>query len=378
MKNCLLRIVGVFIVTSFCILTPKNGSTSTKVSTKTEKSADLSVPSTSLRINSASTEASTKSSTPTPAKQTSNDDILQSFLQPVDFTRTGFNNFFTTIFNSSLYAERFLPACFVHLIDFLDYGKKRNKPYAYYESVFSLFHHRLKESSWVNSYALLMLIDQLPEYIDPIAHNYNQKLEEALKTELTKSLNEQSYLLKDRPDQFYNETTKRIVDAIKSVNKEGSLRDLQKGLATLLEGTFNKLIWSPHEKEDIWKTVKLIAKKSELLYNFGCLESLDDVNRLLWSLLYRFGYFIECTGNQMPMEFYQHVREDIAKEMPSFLMLEEPEEWLMPKKMYLENAITKAEIKILAQQQGILTDLSSMTLQQTSNSKPLQQKNKLS
>lgn len=293
-----------------------------------------------------------------------NDDVINSFLQPIQFTRNGFNDFFSTIFNSSLYAERFLPSCFVHLIDFLEYGKQHKKSYTFYASTFDLFHHRLKESSWINVYALLILIDQLPDYIDPIADLYNERLTEAFKTELEHSMNERSFLLKDRPEQFYNDVTQRILNTLQSVNKDGSLQDVQKSVTTLLEGAFNKLIWSPHEKDEIWKTIKLLAKKCELLHRFSCLSSNDDVNRLLWSLLYRFNYFIECTGAQLPLDFYKNIREDLTKELPSWLTLEEQEEWITTKKSYLDNIVTKGEIKALAYKQGILTDV-NINLQPT-------------
>lgn len=298
-----------------------------------------------------------RSAAPSLIKAHTTEDLLHSFLQPIEFSRSGFNNFFSIVFNSSLYAERFLPSCFVHMIDFLDYGKKHDKSYAFYESVFTLFHQRLKESTWVNSYALLMLLDQLPAYIDPLTDQYNQKLSAAIKAELTISLNERSFLLKDREDQFYTEITQRIMNTIKTTNQDGSLTDVQKSVTTFLEGAMGKLIWSPHERDEIWKTIKLIAKKCEILQHFGCIASTDDLNRLIWSLLYRFGYFIECTGSQLPMEFYQNIREEMRKELPSFLAIEEHEEWLITKKTYLENTLAKAEIKALAQQQGILTDL---------------------
>lgn len=341
MKNCRCYVVGVFYIGTICASsqqpTPPVSPAPVTAEARTTLAAHPLIP------------ASTRT--------TSTHDLLNSFLQPVDFTRTGFNSFFTTIFNSTLYAERFLPSCFVHLADFLDYGKKHQKPHSYYESVFTLFHHRLKESTWVNSYALLVMIDQIPEYIDPLTNQQQDALKAAIKADLETSLNERSFLLKDRPEQFYTEITQRIMEKIKKVENEGTMRDVQKSLTLFLESAMGKLIWTPHEQEDIWKTIKLLAKKCELLYQMGCLASLDDVNRLLWSMLYRFGYFIECTGPQLTMEFYQKMRDDIAQDPPSFLMIEEPEEWLISKKKYLENVMTKAEIKLLAQQQGILTDL---------------------
>ena len=287
-------------------------------------------------------------------------DIVRSFLQPVQFTRTGMDEFFRTVFNSTLYSERFLPSCFVHMIDFFEYSKKNNKPYSFYESVFLLFHHRLKESSWINSYALLMFMEQLPEYLEVMPASHHEKMMNLLKVELQKAVNDRSFLLKDRADNFYTETAERILSSMKTAEADGTLRDVQKSLTTFLEHSFGKLIWNPHEKEDIWKTIKLLAQKCELLYKFGCLANTDDLNRLIWSLLYRFGYFIDCAGSQLPVEFYQTIRDDLKKEPLTFLTLEESEKWLVPKNKYFEGLLDKGEIKAHAFKQGILSDVRTM------------------
>lgn len=248
----------------------------------------------------------------------------------------------------------------MHVIDFFEYGKKNNKPYSFYESVFNLFHHRMKESSWVNSYALLMFMEQLPEYLDTMPALHHEKMVNLLKTELQKAVNDRSFLLKDRADSFYTETAEHILTTIKAAEANGSLHDVQKSLTTFLEHSFSKLIWNPREHDDIWKTIKLLGSKCELLYHFGCLASMDDVNRLVWSLLYRFGYFIDCAGSQLPLEFYQNIRDDIKKEPLPFLHFEESEKWLIPKNGYLTNLLDKGEIKAHAYKQGILSDVRSL------------------
>jgi hypothetical protein len=290
-------------------------------------------------------------------KISSTGDILQTFLQPVEFSRHGINTFFTTIFNSTLYTERFLGSCFIHIVDFLDHGKNNAKPYSYFESVFNLFHHRLKESTWVNPYATLIFLDQLPEYIETMPNDYNQKLTASFKKELETILNDRAFLLKDRSDQFYQETAERMVTTLKAIERNGCLKDVQRSITLFLESALSKIIWNPQEQADIWKSITLIAQKCEQLQIYGCLGNTDDVNRLLWSLLYRFGYFIECAGGNLPLEFYQNIRDELQKEKPSFLTLEESEEWLVKKEKYLESVLMKGEIKAHAYKQGILSDI---------------------
>lgn len=308
--------------------------------------------------NLPSIAASSKESSPlTLPKISSTSDLLQTFLQPVDFTRSGINTFFTTTFNSTLYTERFLGSCLIHVVDFLDHGKKHNKPYSYFESVFYLFHHRLKESTWVNPWATLIFLEQLPEYIETMPNEYYQKLTLALKTELEKTLNDRAFLLKDRRDQFYQETAERMVSTLKTIERDGTLRDVQRSITLFLESMLNKIIWNPQEHADIWSTIKLITQKCEQLHLYGCLGNTDELNRLYWSLLYRFGYFIECSGGNLPLEFYQNIRDEIQKEKPSFLLLEESEEWLTTKESYLDTVLMKGHVKAHAYKQGILSDI---------------------
>jgi hypothetical protein len=135
-----------------------------------------------------------------------------------------------------------------------------------------------------------------------------------------------------------------------------SIRNLQNSVVRFLEGAINKLVWSPHDKIDVWKSVKLIANKCELLYYYGIIGNMDDVNQLIWSLLYRFGYFIDCAGSQIKYSFYHTVRGEIKTQNFSFLNISEQEEWLTKKSDYLAKILTEGEIKSHAYDQGIFSD----------------------
>lgn len=300
---------------------------------------------------------------------TNTDDILRSFLQPIQFTRWGINDFFTTIFNSSLYSERFLGSCFVHVIDFLEHGKQNNKPSSYYESVFLLFHHRLKENNWVNPYALLIFLEQIPECIGYMPEQTHAQRINILRDELEQAVadlkKEQSlrgqpplsgHLQQQKNNAFYTQTAERLLAKLDKIEQDGNFRDVQKSLVLLLESALSKVIFNPKEHETIWKTITLLAQKCEHLYNLGCLTSSDDLNRLLWSLLYRFGYYVECMGQQMPLLFYQNIRESLITDPVLFLHREEQEEWLTKKMDYLNSVLSKGEILTHAYTQGILAD----------------------
>lgn len=283
-------------------------------------------------------------------------ETMQTFLRPVHFSKVGIESFFTKTFNTSLYSERFLPSCFIHIVDFLEYGLQHENPTTYFESVFNLFHQRLKESTWVNPYALISFFERLPELLEFLPEQQNQELKHAVRSELEAALLEKFSLLKTNPDLFLDETAEILINSIKQADDNSSIKSLQNSVTRFLEGAINKLVWNPQDKIDVWKSVKLIAKKCELLYYYGIIGSMDDVNQLVWSLLYRFGYFINCAGPQLKYSFYQTVRSEIKTQNFSFLAIAEQEDWLTKKSDYLSKVITEGEIKSHAYDQGILSD----------------------
>lgn len=281
---------------------------------------------------------------------------INSFLRPVQFSKVGVENFFTQTFNTSLYSERFLPSCFIHVVDFLEYGTNNDKPPSYFESVFSLFHQRLKESSWVNPYALISFFERLPEFLEFLPEQHNEELKETLREELESALLSKFELLKNDPDAFLTQTADILLASVKQADAMSPIKNLQNSVVRFLEGAINKLIWNPQDKIDIWKSIKLLAKKCELLYYYGIVGSMDDVNQLIWSLLYRFGYFINCTGSQLKPELYHTIRAELKTQNFSFLKIAEQEQWMTSKTDYLNKILTEGEIKSHAYEQGILSD----------------------
>lgn len=296
-------------------------------------------------------------SVPTLDYQPTKEEVVNSFLKPVQFSQHGIKNFFSQRFNTKLYSERFLPACFIHVLDWLEYGSQMGKPYSYYESVFNLFHQRLKESEWVNPYALIAFLERLPDFIECLPEKEHIHVQKKIREELENALITKFSLLKENPAAFLNETAEIIAQTSESTLFEhGSFHHLQNALARFLEGALNKLIWTPHDKIDVWKSVKVLAKKCELLHYYGILENIDDVNRLIWSILYRFGYFLECAGSQLSYSFYRTAQQELRNQNFSFLEIEEQEEWLTTKRAYLDKILTEGVLKSQAYEQGIYSD----------------------
>lgn len=284
--------------------------------------------------------------------QANSSDILRSFLKPVQFTRDGINTFFKTVFNSALYKD-FLGSCFIHIDDFVVHGLEHEKPAPYYESVFMLFHHRIKENEWVNPYAFMLFLDQLPQRMQQILSLI--ETEQSFTAEFKKIIEQ---LPRTVDQDWYKKNAERLMQLSKA---DQEMKDLKRAITLFVESACNKLIWSPIEHEDIWNTVIVCSKKIERLYQTNCIEDVDALNRILWSLLYRLGYIIEVTGKQLPLSFFENIRIDIAKEMPHFLTVEEQETWVTTKKEYLDGVLTRAEIKHHITQQGVFGDTAQKT-----------------
>lgn len=277
------------------------------------------------------------------------EDTLKKLNKPLVCTREGIEDFFTNSFNHRTYGQLFLPSSFVHLIDFLNYGHNTKSPYSYYATTCDLFQMRLKESSWVNPYALAHLINTLGEKLKPLCTNsllhtspYNK-----IRGTLHKTFLVDYQLLQKNPDQLLDKLTHDII-ALTSADEE--LRDnislVQESVTRLLETALDKLIWNPLEQEQTWECCKFIADQLFMLGEYNIIPSNKALNRCYWSLLYRYCYFIETTGTQLTLQTYQKIKTDCARGNIALLSLTSYDKQRTHKKDRLEGALFEGEVRI--------------------------------
>lgn len=283
------------------------------------------------------------------------DDILLSFLKPIKFTRTGIQCFFKHRFNNSFYAKNFLSCCLDDLNCFLERAHGMEFPRTYCESVIDLFHQRLKESSWINPYALFLFLERVPEPLGPVFNENLLAQQTAIARCLRTALLNKFDQLKQEPDLFISSVSEEIFMVTNSNGEETSVRELQHCLHRFLECALNKIIWDPREGTETWECFKAIAESLETLRNYGILNDTKSLNQLYWSLLYRFCYFIECAGSEIPLQTYKLMNEEAPLLM--WLTLEEQEDFIMSKGERLKKALAEGEAKARARAHGILSDV---------------------
>lgn len=279
--------------------------------------------------------------------------IFRNYLEKPRFTKTGLADFFKFYFNTSLYAQ-FLPRTFIHLVDFFDYAINTNKPASFIVRVFLIFDQRMGECPWINAYALIVLLDEFSKKLpifcqEPDAPNRLSRMEKELK----KALNRYGNLLQKNRKEFIKNTASALETILSPEQTTLDVYEVQQCATRFIGHAIQKIIWNPRDQIEVWDNVCAIASRLYDLYENGVIKNQDDLNLLLWSLIYRFGYFIECAGSQLSQDFFKRIEADLSHKKPAPFFIDEQEEFLNTKRQYLVTLATQGMVKSAAAQQGI-------------------------
>ncbi|HVX00934.1 MAG TPA: hypothetical protein VHA52_10935 [Candidatus Babeliaceae bacterium] len=274
-------------------------------------------------------------------------EILNRYLETPSFTRQGAAQFFKKTYNQTVYGEQFLPRSFVHVLDFLRYGQKGKLPRTYGITIFDIFLTRLTQAKWVNPYALLELLQELPTLIAPWCSSDETQQKIALKQTLYDALLHRFSQLKEDPNQFLNETVDDLYIIMNNPN-ESSRIEFQYTLTRLLDSICNKLIFDPQDQDHIWNLLKEIAHHLENLLAIGGLPDTKTLNQLLWSVLERFCYCITLSSDIIKASTCQAIQEDLKNPTCSFLLIEEQERFMRSKRKRVTRALREIEVKAQA------------------------------
>ena len=289
-------------------------------------------------------------------KTQSPEELINQLLRPVSFTPDGLKEFMRQ-YNSTFYIERFLPACFIHIIDFLEFGQTHEKNAQYFLSVLALFTQRLQACEWVNPYALVALLERMNEVLTTYCMQIEEKDTTSLiEAELKKAFLEKFELLKNEPDAFVAHVAQNIVQVASFGNTQFVIREIQSAVTQFLLSATSKLIWHPREKIDSWRMVVAIANQYQAFFESHLISSYEDLNTLIWSLIYRYGFFIECAGSQLSPEVYKNIQAELQEKKHSFLLLREQESDITSKESYLMNVLMRGITKSEAYTSGLNVD----------------------
>lgn len=255
----------------------------------------------------------------------------------------GVNRYLKEIFNEPLYAEEFLPNNFAHLLELL---QKKNKNGDYIKSVLRLFTNKLKASGYVNAYAADDLITQLPTllkkyFVIDQARQF-ESTKEIIHELMYSSLSTQFNQFKAAPSAFLTELSAKIEEAV----------ELRKVLVLFLETALSKLVWSPQEHNESWKSIKTISDHLTDLYEHQLITDVEDLNSLYITLIERYCVFLDIANPYLNGDFYRMVKNDITTETLSMFAVAEQEKSLETKAQRLLRATLMGQARSQAREHG--------------------------
>jgi hypothetical protein len=293
----------------------------------------------------------------------------------VTFFVTAFSNNIKSHYNQGLnaraleenlhqpdYASNTLANDFSDLIALLENGKNSANPKTYITSVFKIFGNLTKATPYINSYVFNDFLDELPgllyQYCTPqraitIAGHKKNKTDLVTLPMLDRLHSSFSILLYDNfidgyvsgafkqdPQQFLQHLIGNVYHV---TQEEISIESLRKNCVRFLELAIDRLIWSPKDPMRCWQSVKATAEKITLLYEYNIINDIDDLDTLYLSLVYRFGFYLDLSSQDIPLAFYSHLKKELAQNNMPFLDLDEQTTFLETKRAYLTRTIMTLE-----------------------------------
>lgn len=273
------------------------------------------------------------------------------FLKPLEMTGDSLK-YFAWCYNNPQYTKNFLPTCLLPVIDLLEYTKGQADPHAFACTVLGMFHQRMKDCQWENPYAFAQLLDRLPDLLSPITCPQNIEIQ-GIQEIIAKKYDAEKNILETDPELFIRSLSQDLYDYMQS---HKNLSDVQHMTVRFLEGLCDKLIWDTKDEIYVWQCFKVIGTQLETLYERGIIPDTDSLNHLLWSLVYRFCYFIDLSGSGLSVETYSEMKKDLDEQNLSFLKHEEREQFMLPKNDTLARSLRFGEAKARLYPRGVLTD----------------------
>ena len=136
---------------------------------------------------------------------------------------------------------------------------------------------------------------------------------------------------KDNPVDFLDSLSHDIVTTIdqREITPPADpthAEELRKVTLMFLETGLSRLIWNPADLDETWRSVKRIADDLSKLFDHNVIVDQEDLNDLFRTLIERYCLFIDITGADLPIDFFDRVKQDIEAQSLLFLDLEEEDD----------------------------------------------------
>lgn len=289
-------------------------------------------------------------------------EIENALVAPIKFTTDGVKGFLRHAYNKPEYCSDVLPNNLSHFLQFLIHGKKTKQTRAYVKSVFKLFGNKLKACPCINAYTFSAMLEKLPDILDEYfiitRMDSLDKYKTAINDILYANFLAKYDMFRKHTHDFFDALSTEILDSLHSdialLNENVSAIELRQSLMRFLEIGTSKLVWSPEDHASIWDSVKTISKQFEALMDTNIIDDANELDDLYWSLIHRFCFFIDVAGQQLPITFFEKVKNEIATEQLLLLELEEQEPVLEAKSKWLMRAVLEGQARKEAAEHGLV------------------------
>ncbi|MBM3886562.1 hypothetical protein FJ364_01415 [Candidatus Dependentiae bacterium] len=286
-----------------------------------------------------------------------------------------FLEYIKQVYNQRAYATH-LSQNGSHVVEFLELGHELNLNAEYLYVGTRLFYNKLKEAEIINDTVSLQLLPAFTKYLTSHFEQQDEDYKPKENVEFLKRHTEEVILYKftehfntfqTNPDSFIDELAHDLATfyqhqedtkeqlRIKRNNKQETLMRLRQMVIRFFELVISKTMWNTFQPETIWTSFTVLANGFQNLAQSHILDHMDDLDDLLWSLVHRFNYYIELTGADLPIEFYEKIENDLINRKVFFLEAKEQDEGIASKKQVLIEGLLRGKARAIAEKEGLLT-----------------------
>lgn len=229
--------------------------------------------------------------------------IPVSWHEDLIMSRGHIEHYFRTTFREHSYGTY----CGNHLLDFLSYASTTRNPVRFTTKIVDLFHIRMKEALWSNPYVVNTVLQGLYAYVGPTLEMAEADRADKVQKTLYDMLSNRFEELKQDPDNVLASVTDEILTIVDGADATR----LRSSAVRLVENMLDRLVWLLAEQEEAWDVTCALADNLYRLYEADIIPDTITLNQCLWSIMYRFTYCIETTGDTISIMTYQRIKKDI-------------------------------------------------------------------
>lgn len=247
------------------------------------------------------------------------------------------------------FIEHILPYDFSSMIFLLQEGNKIEEKYLYFRSVLKMYMNFIKQTPFIDAEHFLLVLkalstifsDQIPHMNLGILKFQSQHYQNNLYNQLVSSFSSQYDFFKTAPQEFLQDVSKIITQDIK---KTVEYNDFEQQYVRFLEVAYSKLLWNPLEIRQSWDIIKETALLTQHQVDRKIIFDQNNIDDILWSLVTRYGYFIEMFSNDISANTLKKIKTEIDITNSS-LFAYDTEKNTHNKRDYLKHTLSQALVQ---------------------------------